>query len=175
MGLDAQAAYQFHRLRESSPWAAPTRLSNQAWYSYFSCISGIMGNIRRCSTQSFALAVVLLAIATKHLCCGLTILLPEAQLSPCPRCPRPRRRLVLRRGAPGKPSLCSSLPSPALCHIPSVAAIPARSPMPQAGSVAQRPWSTSCACGCGRGRGRASGGTCPCPAACGRWYCSISR
>ena len=29
VGLDAEAAYGFHRLREASPWAASTRLANQ--------------------------------------------------------------------------------------------------------------------------------------------------
>lgn len=40
VGLDAQAAYGFHALREAHSWAASTRLANQAWYSYFSCSSG---------------------------------------------------------------------------------------------------------------------------------------
>lgn len=40
VGLDAQAAYGFHALREAHGWAASTRLANQAWYSYFSCSSG---------------------------------------------------------------------------------------------------------------------------------------
>lgn len=40
MGLDAEAAYGFHKLREQRPWAASTRLANQAWYSFFSCTSG---------------------------------------------------------------------------------------------------------------------------------------
>lgn len=40
VGLDAEAAYGFHSLRESKPWAASTRLMNQAWYSYFSCTTG---------------------------------------------------------------------------------------------------------------------------------------
>ncbi len=40
VGLDAEAAYEFHRLREGTPWAASTRLANQAWYSYFSCTTG---------------------------------------------------------------------------------------------------------------------------------------
>lgn len=40
VGLDAQAAYGFHHLRETKPWAAPSRLINQAWYAYFSCSSG---------------------------------------------------------------------------------------------------------------------------------------
>ena len=40
MGLDAQAAYGFHSLREKRPWATPTRTINQGWYSYFSCTTG---------------------------------------------------------------------------------------------------------------------------------------
>ena len=40
VGLDATAAYGFHHLRETRPWAAPSRLINQAWYAYFSCASG---------------------------------------------------------------------------------------------------------------------------------------
>ena len=40
VGLDARAAYGFHHLRETRPWAAPSRLINQAWYAYFSCASG---------------------------------------------------------------------------------------------------------------------------------------
>jgi diacylglycerol kinase (ATP) len=40
VGLDAEAAYGFHRLREEKPWAASSRLANQAWYSFFSCTSG---------------------------------------------------------------------------------------------------------------------------------------
>lgn len=40
VGLDARAAYGFHHLRETTPWAAPSRLINQAWYAYFSCASG---------------------------------------------------------------------------------------------------------------------------------------
>ena len=40
VGLDAQAAYGFHSLREKRPWATPTRTINQGWYSYFSCTSG---------------------------------------------------------------------------------------------------------------------------------------
>lgn len=40
VGLDAQAAYGFHSLREKRPWAAPSRLVNQGWYSYFSCTTG---------------------------------------------------------------------------------------------------------------------------------------
>ena len=40
VGLDASAAYGFHHLRETKPWAAPSRLINQAWYAYFSCASG---------------------------------------------------------------------------------------------------------------------------------------
>lgn len=40
LGLDAQAAYGFHHLREEKPWAASGRLVNQAWYSWFSCTTG---------------------------------------------------------------------------------------------------------------------------------------
>ena len=40
VGLDAQAAYGFHSLREKRPWAAPSRLINQGWYGYFSCTTG---------------------------------------------------------------------------------------------------------------------------------------
>ena len=40
VGLDAEAAYGFHHLRETKAWAAPSRLINQAWYAYFSCASG---------------------------------------------------------------------------------------------------------------------------------------
>ena len=40
VGLDAQAAYGFHSLREKRPWAAPSRMINQGWYGYFSCTTG---------------------------------------------------------------------------------------------------------------------------------------
>ena len=40
VGLDAQAAYGFHSVREKRPWATPSRTINQGWYSYFSCTSG---------------------------------------------------------------------------------------------------------------------------------------
>lgn len=40
VGLDAQSAYGFHSIRESRPWLTPSRLANQAWYSYFSCATG---------------------------------------------------------------------------------------------------------------------------------------
>ncbi|CAK0764782.1 hypothetical protein CVIRNUC_003193 [Coccomyxa viridis] len=40
VGLDAQAAYGFHSLREKRPWATPTRTINQGWYSFFSCTTG---------------------------------------------------------------------------------------------------------------------------------------
>ncbi|CAL8467982.1 g7520 [Coccomyxa elongata] len=43
IGLDAQAAYGFHSLREKRPWAAPSRMINQGWYSYFSCTTGWFG------------------------------------------------------------------------------------------------------------------------------------
>ncbi len=45
IGLDAQAAYGFHSLREKHPWAAPSRMINQGWYSYFSCTTGWFGPI----------------------------------------------------------------------------------------------------------------------------------
>ena len=40
VGLDAEAAYRFHALREKHPWAASGRLINQAWYSVYSCQTG---------------------------------------------------------------------------------------------------------------------------------------
>ncbi|KAK9860340.1 hypothetical protein WJX84_003520 [Apatococcus fuscideae] len=40
IGLDAQSAYGFHSMRETKPWLTPSRLANQAWYSYFSCATG---------------------------------------------------------------------------------------------------------------------------------------
>lgn len=40
IGLDAEAAYGFHALRENHPHLASARLLNQAWYAYFSCSSG---------------------------------------------------------------------------------------------------------------------------------------
>ncbi|KAL4424008.1 hypothetical protein ABPG75_001309 [Micractinium tetrahymenae] len=40
LGLDAEAAYGFHSLREAHAWAASNRLANQAWYSWYSCTSG---------------------------------------------------------------------------------------------------------------------------------------
>ena len=40
LGLDAEAAYGFHHLREEKPYLASTRLINQAWYSVFSCTTG---------------------------------------------------------------------------------------------------------------------------------------
>lgn len=40
LGLDAEAAYSFHTLREQHAWAASNRVANQAWYSWFSCTSG---------------------------------------------------------------------------------------------------------------------------------------
>jgi diacylglycerol kinase (ATP) len=40
VGADAQAAYQFHRLREKSPHLASSRLLNQFWYATFSATSG---------------------------------------------------------------------------------------------------------------------------------------
>ena len=40
IGMDATAAYGFHHLRETKPWAAPSRMINQAWYAYYGCSSG---------------------------------------------------------------------------------------------------------------------------------------
>lgn len=40
VGLDAEAAYGFHHLRETHPGLASGRVVNQAWYSVFSCTSG---------------------------------------------------------------------------------------------------------------------------------------
>jgi diacylglycerol kinase (ATP) len=40
IGLDAEAAYEFHHLRETHPRLASGRVVNQAWYSVFSCTSG---------------------------------------------------------------------------------------------------------------------------------------
>ena len=40
LGMDAEAAYGFHHLREQKPWAASSRMVNQAWYGIFSCTSG---------------------------------------------------------------------------------------------------------------------------------------
>ena len=43
VGLDAQAAYDFHSLRNKRPWLTAGRMSNQAWYSFFSCNTGEEG------------------------------------------------------------------------------------------------------------------------------------
>lgn len=40
VGADAQAAYNFHHLRDEHPMLASNRLANQFWYSAFSCTSG---------------------------------------------------------------------------------------------------------------------------------------
>jgi diacylglycerol kinase (ATP) len=40
VGLDAEAAYGFHHLRETHPKLASGRLVNQAWYSVFTCATG---------------------------------------------------------------------------------------------------------------------------------------
>jgi diacylglycerol kinase (ATP) len=40
VGADAQAAYNFHHLRDTHPMLAPNRVANQMWYSTFSCTSG---------------------------------------------------------------------------------------------------------------------------------------
>jgi diacylglycerol kinase (ATP) len=41
VGLDAKAAYGFHSLRERKPHLTFGRIINQAWYSYFSCTTGM--------------------------------------------------------------------------------------------------------------------------------------
>jgi diacylglycerol kinase (ATP) len=41
VGADAQAAYNFHHLRDEHPMLASNRLANQFWYSTFSCTSGV--------------------------------------------------------------------------------------------------------------------------------------
>lgn len=40
VGADAQAAYNFHHLRDNHPALASNRVANQFWYSAFSCTSG---------------------------------------------------------------------------------------------------------------------------------------
>ena len=40
VGLDAEAAYDFHHLREMHPHLASGRAVNQAWYGAFSCTTG---------------------------------------------------------------------------------------------------------------------------------------
>ncbi|GFH18789.1 diacylglycerol kinase [Haematococcus lacustris] len=40
VGLDAKAAHGFHSLRERKPYLALGRLTNQFWYSFFSCATG---------------------------------------------------------------------------------------------------------------------------------------
>ncbi|KAF8071142.1 DGK4 [Scenedesmus sp. PABB004] len=40
VGADAQAAYNFHHLRDAHPGLAAHRVANQFWYSTFSCTSG---------------------------------------------------------------------------------------------------------------------------------------
>lgn len=40
VGADAQAAYNFHQLRDTHPQLAPNRAANKVWYSVFSCTSG---------------------------------------------------------------------------------------------------------------------------------------
>lgn len=44
VGADAQAAYNFHHLRDTHPALASNRVANQFWYSAFSCTSGEQGN-----------------------------------------------------------------------------------------------------------------------------------
>ena len=63
MGLDAEAAYGFHTLREAKPWAAPNRLVNQAWYSWFSCTSGWF-----CGSQVRACALMLVCVVCACVC-----------------------------------------------------------------------------------------------------------
>ena len=48
VGLDAKAAYGFHSLRDHPGWGAwltAGRLTNQLWYSVFSCTSGAFGKV----------------------------------------------------------------------------------------------------------------------------------
>jgi len=40
VGADAQAAYNFHHLRDNHPHLASNRVANQFWYSIFGCTSG---------------------------------------------------------------------------------------------------------------------------------------
>ncbi len=40
VGLDAKAAFGFHSLRERKPYLTVGRMTNQLWYSVFSCTSG---------------------------------------------------------------------------------------------------------------------------------------
>eukprot|EP00879_Flechtneria_rotunda_P000260 GHRR01000343.1.p1 GENE.GHRR01000343.1~~GHRR01000343.1.p1 ORF type:complete len:522 (+),score=199.12 GHRR01000343.1:793-2358(+) len=40
VGADAQAAYNFHHLRDTHPMLASNRVANQFWYGAFSCTSG---------------------------------------------------------------------------------------------------------------------------------------
>jgi len=40
VGADAQAAYNFHHLRDNHPMLASNRVANQFWYSTFGCTSG---------------------------------------------------------------------------------------------------------------------------------------
>jgi diacylglycerol kinase (ATP) len=40
VGMDAEAAHGFHRLRETRPQLTTTRMANQFWYGYYSCTSG---------------------------------------------------------------------------------------------------------------------------------------
>jgi diacylglycerol kinase (ATP) len=40
VGADAQAAYNFHHLRDNHPALTSNRVANQFWYSTFSCTSG---------------------------------------------------------------------------------------------------------------------------------------
>ncbi len=38
LGMDAAAAHGFHQLRESKPWAARGRITNQAWCAAAQCV-----------------------------------------------------------------------------------------------------------------------------------------
>jgi diacylglycerol kinase (ATP) len=58
VGADAQAAYNFHHLRDQHPVLASNRVANQFWYSTFSCTSGwFCGSIP--SVSSFSRVEVL--------------------------------------------------------------------------------------------------------------------
>lgn len=40
VGLDAEVAYRFHKLRSEKPWLSPTRKTNIFWYFYSTCRTG---------------------------------------------------------------------------------------------------------------------------------------
>lgn len=52
MGLDAEAAYGFHTLRETKPYLARTRLMNMLWYGVCACKTGWF-----CGAQGIAVKV----------------------------------------------------------------------------------------------------------------------